>query len=167
MDTMRIMRGEPPRPTGDGFYRGKRWSARIIIDGTRLRERVETLLIKGDSVFLQFTDENSYRIPGGGTERYCSMMEQASRECEEEIRVTPERMEYFGYYIMPSNRMPEFYDGSCCHVFVGQYGRKYHGYVAKDLQEAEMMRYGKFYRISDVASKLKPAHLAAIKEYLG
>lgn len=155
---------QEPSPSTNGFFKDGVWNSLVVKNGKRYRERVETLILRGDSVFLRKKSTSDYKIPGGSTEKNRSMKDQAISECQEEARLTPRNLKYFGCYEKPYVKGPE-YDGYICHIFVGEFFKKYSGNIDECDRDEKMLREGKFYKLGEVSDILIPEHINAIKAY--
>ena len=155
---------QAPSPSTNGFLKDGVWNSLVVKNGKRYRERVETLILRGDSVFLRKKSTSDYKIPGGSTEKNRSMKDQAISECQEEARLTPHNLKYFGCYEKPYLKGPE-YDGYICHIFVGEFFKKYSGNIDECDRDEKMLREGKFYKLGEVSDILIPEHINAIRAY--
>ncbi len=155
---------QEPSPSTNGFLKDGVWNSLVVKNGKRYRERVETLILRGDSVFLRKKSTSDYKIPGGSTEKNRSMKDQAISECQEEARITPRNLKYFGCYEKPYMKGPE-YDGYICHIFVGEFFKKYSGHIDECDRDEKMLREGNFYKLGEVSDILIPEHINAIKLY--
>lgn len=159
-----------PEPTKDGFYGAhpgsnkKVWNSLVLINNKRYRERVETLIIKGDKVLLRFIDDTNYKLPGGSSEPNSSLMQQAINECQEEVHITPKNLKYYGAYTKPYVNGSDYY-GYYAHVFVGEYGEAYTKRVAAEDRDDKMLKECKWYPIKSVYKKLQSEHRNAIDLY--
>ena len=170
------------KPVQTGFIdnNSNRWNSIWENDGKRYREKVETLIIKGDSVYLAFINEKKYNIPGGSSEPNKTLSEQAACECKEEARILIDNIRYFTTYDYEYNEtelkrqpfcmrtVPEDkrWIGKHIHLFVANYAGDFKGYVEKQDRDYLFTRNGRFYNIKKIYSKLRPEHQLALKEFV-
>ena len=160
-----------------GGYYGEEgiWNS-IIYDkesGKYLRERVETLIINKDKVFLRMIpgSKNKYRLPGGSTEKGLTLEAQAINECNEESKLNIKNIYYTGikYTNLRKSdwvkKLPFQWEGTLSHVFVANYAGKHKQPIHKIDEDNDMSKNGKFYKISEVYSILSPEHQKAIDRY--
>lgn len=162
-----------PTPLGGYDINGK-WNSLLVLDNKNYRERCEALIFHNDSIYMVISKNGeTYRLPGGGTELYCTIEEQVKNECEEEARITIDEVSFIGTYKTEfKNREPfdiglDFiYDGSVTHLFTAKYDSNYTGFIDDLDKDDNMYNYGHFYKISEVYHMLKPIHKMAVDMYL-
>jgi hypothetical protein len=76
-----------------GFYSNGKWNSVKEINGKLYRHRVECLVFKDDEIYLQKKGD-TYRIPGGSTEKNVSDDQQVKNECLEEARIVVDNVQY-------------------------------------------------------------------------
>ena len=168
------------KPVKTGFIDNSvnRWNSLYYKGEDKYREKVETLIIKGDSVYLAFIDDNKYNIPGGSSEPNKTLSEQAVCECEEEAKIVIDNIRYFMTYdydytpeelkkqprIMKSIPEDKRWIGKHIHLFVADYKEDYKGYVEKQDRDYLFTKNGKFYNIKKIFKKLRPEHQLALRE---
>lgn len=123
-----------------GFFYNGIWNSVVYRGNEVLRERSELLVIKGNSIFMDIRDDG-IRLPGGSTEKDISIIETAIKECQEEAKITPSNVKYYGYYIelfrngkrtpkwILESHFPVTYTGYLTHVCVGTYEENFTGYI--------------------------------------
>lgn len=155
-----------PKPTSSGWYGDNHvWNSLVVRGRKRYRERVETLIYKDPGmVLIRQTSDGKYKLPGGSSEPGKSLKDQAIKECQEEVHITPKDLIYYGSYIKPYTKGSD-YDGYICHYFVGSYDKPYTGKVRKEDQDDKMLKGSKWYYYNDVAELLTDDHLNALHDY--
>nr|DAR24435.1 MAG TPA: cysteine peptidase [Caudoviricetes sp.] len=154
-----------PKPTSNGWYGDNHvWNSLIVRGNKRYRERVEVLVHREDKVLLRIKSSSTYSIPGGSSEPGRSLKDQAIKECQEEVHVTPKDLIYYGSYVKPYMNSSD-YDWYICHYFVGKYDKPYTGKVRKEDQDDKMLKESKWYPVSEVDTMLSDAHLNALYDY--
>ncbi|MCM1230127.1 MAG: GNAT family N-acetyltransferase [Ruminococcus flavefaciens] len=156
-----------PKPTQDGWI-GTRgvWNSKRVIKGKSYREIVETIIVRGDQILIRIKPDGSYRFPGGSTEPNITLAQQAIKECQEEVHVTPKNLKYYGHYQFFFDKGIE-YDGKYVHVFVGEYDKDFNGYVKKVDQDEKMLKESTWRPISEVYSMLQKEHQDALNAWRG
>lgn len=154
-----------PKPTSNGWYGDNHvWNSLIVRGNKRYRERVEVLVHREDKVLLRIKSNSTYSIPGGSSEPGRSLKDQAIKECQEEVHITPKDLIYYGSYVKPYMNSSD-YDWYICHYFVGKYDKPYTGKVRKEDQDDKMLKESKWYPVSEVDTMLSDAHLNALYDY--
>ena len=154
-----------PKPTSNGWYGDNHvWNSLIVRGNKRYRERVEVLVHREDKVLLRIKSNSTYSIPGGSSEPGRSLKDQAIKECQEEVHITPKDLIYYGSYVKPYMNNSD-YDWYICHYFVGKYDKPYTGKVRKEDQDDKMLKESKWYPVSEVDTMLSDAHLNALYDY--
>ena len=168
--TLGVGKTQAPKATLDGFEGNDgTWNSVIKNDriGESYRERVETLVFSGDTVYLAFMPDGSYKIPGGGTEPGISMEETAVKECQEEAFITPKNIGYVGSYGRKDkvDNPDSPYNGNITHLFVGEFGSEYRGTVHDADLDPKIRNAGRFYEIDQVYDRLSVFHRRAIDNW--
>lgn len=107
----------------------------IKIDGKEYRPRCEVIVLDGDKALVDPTNSRGsmgYSMPGGGIDPQESIADGAKRECEEEARVIPKKIDYTGLawnMHFANTKQKIAYDGSVSFICVAEYGKKFKGYV--------------------------------------
>lgn len=146
------------------------------IDGI-LRARSEVLITRKNKVYLYFTKDGSYKIPGGTWDELDGdHAEDAKREAQEEAMITVKSIKYIGTYVNMSDErkkwmirvIPEdnWWDGYYNQLYIGEYGSEFLGYIEEIDRDDDMTKHGRFYNILDIIDRLKPQHQYALMEYL-
>jgi ADP-ribose pyrophosphatase YjhB (NUDIX family) len=161
-----------PNPTQDGFYKpGKKsWYSRVMVNGYSYRERVETLIIDHrfgdrDYVLINFKNDGTYELPGGGSEPNMTLEDSAIRECREEVRIEVSGLLYCGQYALTYDRPGDDYYGVINHVFIGKRAQKYEGHIDLEDRDPDMLQNSKWYEVNTIFNKLRPEHKKAIGLY--
>ena len=168
--TLGVGKTQAPKATLDGFEGNDgTWNSVIKNDriGESYRERVETLIFSGDTVYLAFMPDGSYKIPGGGTEPGISMEETAVKECQEEAFITPKNIGYVGSYGKKDkvDNPDSPYNGNITHLFVGEFGSEYRGTVHDADLDPKIRNAGRFYEIDQVYDRLSVFHRRTIDNW--
>ena len=170
----------------DGFYfefekgdpESIRWNAIKWINGEPWRDAVETMVFKGDKVFLLEKNregEDYYRMPGGSKEPSVPDIKQAENEINEEAKLTVKwvkgPLSTRTYTYKPGTKWtkklaPFNYKGKIMDIYMAKYDGKYNKPVAKVDRHESMANYGKFMNITDVYDNLKPQHKLVVDAYL-
>lgn len=151
------------------------WNSIVVFSGDNhvYRVRVETLIIKDNSIFLKFYPKDNkrlYTIPGGSIAKEVSNIEQAKNECKEEARIVVKNIQSTGVtykeYIDPPkwaiSSQPVNWNGNFTEVYVAEYDKKYNGHIDK-VDEDRFMMTGKFYNINKVFQYLRKEHKQALQ----
>lgn len=170
------------KPVQNGFVdpTNNRWNSLYVINGRNYREKCETLIIKGDSVYLAFINEDKYSIPGGSSEPNRTLSEQAANECKEEARILINNINYvmsydYDYTEKELKKQPKYmvnipedkrWVGKHIHLFTAEFVGPYKGYVEKADRDYLFINKGKFYNIKKIFKKLRPEHQLALREYM-
>ena len=153
-----------------GFYHKGVWNSLIKYKGKLCRYKVETLILDGKgNVYLQKVENGKYRIPGGSTEKICSNIEQAVRECLEEARIIVKDIIYSGVnYIENTTQkqkqwavehdMPIVYDAYLHELYIAKFDRYDKVFKPDPKDYDDMFKTGRFYPISD----LNTTHMVAL-----
>lgn len=154
-----------PKPTSNGWYGDNHvWNSLVVRGRKRYRERVEVLIHREDKVLLRIKPNGVYALPGGSSEPAHSLKDQAIKECQEEVHITPKDLIYYGSYTKPYTKGSD-YDGYICHYFVGKYDKPYTGKVRKEDQDDKMLEESKWYPVSEVDTLLSDEHFNALHDY--
>ena len=173
-----------PMGTSNGFISKDGWrNPTVQISGYTLRERSEILLLKENKILLQRRDpweSNDYKIPGGGTDSFLSVIETAIKECQEEALVTPTNVKYYGAYTrlfkdgtpVPKwlknrngGKFPIDLDGYYTHVCVGVYKEDYKEKIAEHDKD-DFYKKAKWVPIEEARKFLIDHHRKALDQYL-
>ena len=157
-----------------GFYdRHGCWNSIIERDGELFRGRVETLILKEDKIFLQFTNNHKthYRIPGGSYNKNILNINQAKNECKEEARIIIKDIyftneSYVEYKNKNHIKSKLKWNGDINEIYIANYDSDYNGIVYNKDIDNDMYNKGKFYYISDVIDNLKPEHQKVLIKHL-
>ena len=161
----RIALPKEPKPTSNGWYGDNHvWNSLVVRGRNRYRERVEVLIHRDDNVLLRIKPNGAYALPGGSSEPTHSLKDQAIKECQEEVHITPKDLIYYGSYVKPYMNSSD-YDWYICHYFVGKYDKPYTGKVRKEDQDDKMLKESKWYPLSEVDTLLSDEHLNALHDY--
>lgn len=148
------------------------WDSLIKIGNKYYRKRVETLVLKDDKILLAYFPKGDIRIPGGSTEYNKEDIDQASKECNEEVKIKIKNIKYSNInYIEEFKRdwwsiLPIEYDGSYTNIYVAEYAGPYLGKIKKQDQDSDMLKYSKWYDLDKVYNDLKPEWQLALSKYL-
>lgn len=160
----------------NGGYYGEdgTWNSIMVFTGDNhvYRIRVETLIIKDDSIFLKFYPRDNkrvYTVPGGSISKDISNMEQAINECKEEARIVVKNIQSTGITYKEITNPPKWavssqpvnWNGNFTEVYVAEYDKKYIGHINK-VDEDKFMMTGKFYTIDKVYPYLRKEHKQAL-----
>ena len=166
-----------------GFYdKDGIWNSIVKIDGELYRGRVETLVFRDGSLYIQLVNKKEndngtkYRIPGGSLERGVPNQEQAHAECMEEARLLIKNCKFSGVTYNEITGMPKWakaidppveWVGKHTEVYYAEFDKLYTGYIKKKDREEAMLRDGKFLPIEDVYNILIPEHQKVVDMYIG
>jgi len=154
-----------PKPTSDGWYGDNHvWNSLIVKGRKRYRERVEVLVHREDKVLLRIKPNGTYALPGGSSEPTRSLKDQAIKECQEEVHITPKDLIYYGSYVKPYTNNQD-YDWYLCHYFIGKYDKPYTGKVRKEDRDDKMLNESKWYPLGEIDTLLSDEHLNALHDY--
>lgn len=154
-----------PEPTSNGWYGDNHvWNSLVVRGRKRYRERVEVLIHRDDNVLLRIKTDKTYALPGGSSEPAHSLKDQAIKECQEEVHITPKDLIYYGSYTKPYTKGSD-YDGYICHYFIGRYDKPYTGKVRKEDQDDKMLKESKWYPLGEVDTLLSDEHMNALHDY--
>ena len=159
---------QAPKATLDGFTQDDgTWNSLVKDEpsGKNYRERVETLIFSGNTVYLAFMPDGSYKIPGGGTEPGVSMEESAIKECKEEAFIIPKNLAFVDTYAKDYKEKKGIYDGGITNLFVGEFGSEYTGTVHDEDLDPKIRDNGRFYDIDQVYDRLTPFHRRAVDKW--
>ena len=144
----------------------------------KCRGRSELLVIKGNSVYLAKDKEGlygNYSVPGGGWDATEPHDVSASREAEEEARLSTKNVQYGGNYLTEypephkwvQEKIPkkEQWRGYYTEVYIGEYTGKFNGHIDEEDKD-DIINVGKFYPISEVQDILNPVHRRIIDAYI-
>ena len=150
------------------------WNSIIIFnnDNHIYRCRVETLIVRKNSIFLKFFPKDHkrvYTIPGGSTGKDVSNIDQAINECREEARINVKNIQSTGITYKEYSTAPDWaiasqyvnWNGNHTEVYVAEYDGKFTGHVDK-IDEDKFMMTGKFYDINKVYPYLRKEHKEAL-----
>lgn len=156
---------EPEYFTHDGMN-----NSVIKVNGKKYRKRVETLVIKDDTVYVA-RKKGIVIVPGGSTEPDVDDITQAIHECQEEAHITPKELKYIGYYVTDydsNNPRPKWmddlvvkYDGIITLVYIGKYHKAYNKYV-KLRDRSQVIANGDFVPIESVIGEMNDIHKEAL-----
>lgn len=147
------------------------WNSLKVINGKNYRNRIETLIIRGDKVLLNKTKKGEIKLPGGSTEFDKPEVEQAMTECEEEVHIIVKNIRPTGETYMEDKTsawtkiLPLQYDGRFTTVYIAEYDKPYRGKVAKVDQDPGMLKGSKWYKIEDVYDELRPEWQRALIKF--
>lgn len=148
------------------------WNSLMKVGNKYYRKRAETLVLKGNKILLAYFPKGDIRIPGGSTEYGKEDIDQASIECNEEVRIKVKNMKYSGInYIEEFRRdwwsiLPIQYDGRYTDIYVAEYAGPYLGKIEKQDKDPDMLKYSKWYDLDKVYNDLKPEWQLALSKYL-
>ena len=163
-----------------GFYDNDGiWNSIIEVDGYDnmiFRKRVEVLILDDSGNIYLNKKRDSYRIPGGSSEKGIDDAIQAANEAKEEARLLIKDVVYTGiHYIKVHDKeyiktcwfkdLPIVWDGQYTKVYIAKYNKKYNGHINKLDTDEDMFRNGRFYPIKSVYNILKPEHRKALEGY--
>lgn len=154
-----------------------RWNAIKWINGEAWRDAVETLVFKGDKVFVleKDKDHDNYRVPGGSKEPTVPDIKQAENEINEEARMTVKWVKgpyaSYSYTYKPGTKWtkklaPFKYAGKMLDVYIAKHDGKYDKPVAKVDRHDNIANNGKFVSIGKIYDSLRPEHRQAIDAYM-
>lgn len=176
-----IVTNKTPNFIEGGFYGADTgiWNSIIMFKNDKkvYRHRVEVLIIdSSDRVYLHITDKekNTYRIPGGSTERYKSPEEQGISECREEARINIKNIINSNQVYREDSKPPKWlekekqpmvYTGKYTEVYVAEFDSIDSRFVDINDRDPEMTTKGKFYPINEVWPILRKEHQDAIRYF--
>lgn len=144
----------------------------------KCRGRSELLVIKGDNIYLAKDKEGlygNYSVPGGGWDPKEPHDVSASREAEEEARLSTKNVQYGGNYLTEypephkwvQEKIPkkDQWRGYYTEVYIGEYTGKFNGHIDEEDKD-DIINVGKFYPISEVRDILNPVHRRIIDAYI-
>lgn len=144
----------------------------------KCRGRSELLVIKGNSVYLAKDKEGlygNYSVPGGGWDATEPHDVSASREAEEEARLSTTNVQYGGNYLTEYDEPKKWvkekipkkdqWRGYYTEVYIGEYTGKFNGHIDEEDKD-DIINVGKFYPISEVRDVLNPVHRRIIDAYI-
>ena len=158
---------------GGYFDLNGNWNSIIKLydEGDKLfRGRVETLVLNGSSIYLNICNNgNKYRIPGGSYGYNCSLAKQAKIEVLEECKIVVDNIRYSNIsYKRIYDNDPNFeygrvhWNGTYTQLFVADFKKYFSGYIDDNVFDADMHKYGKFYKIDEIYNILIPEHRKCI-----
>ena len=159
---------QAPKATLDGFTSDDGTWNSVVKDemsGKSYRERVETLIFSGNTVYLAFKPDGSYKIPGGGTEPGVPMEQSAIKECKEEAFIIPKNLAFVDTFAEECDKGNKNYNGRITNLFVGEFGSEYTGTVHDVDLDPFIRENGRFYEIEEVYYKLSPFHQKGIDKW--
>ena len=134
-----------------------RWNSALLIDNHFLRYRVETLVLKGNQVYLYYNeDRNEYEIPGGSIDPSRSHEDQAFNEVKEEagIFITKPINSEISYTKVYDDANEDGYEGCFNEVYVAKYISQSNARIDPIDKYPEMKKNGKFYDIHQIYGSL-------------
>ena len=158
-----------------GYEHNGLYNSIVEVEGfkEKFRGRSEVLIIRGDYVYLSF-NKDGYKIPGGSWDRNEDRMYAAKREAEEESRIIVKNIRSNGSYLEMYDKpkkwvletIPKEYQwtGYYTELYIAEYDKRYTGYIA-DEDKDDIIKTGKFYKISDVYKKLNKYHQQALAPF--
>lgn len=156
-----------------GYEHNGLYNSIVEVEGfkEKFRGRSEVLIIRGDYVYLSF-NKDGYKIPGGSWDRNEDHMYAAKREAEEESRIIVKNIRSNGSYLEMYDKpkkwvletIPKEYQwtGYYTELYIAEYDKRYTGYIA-DEDKDDIIKTGKFYKISEVYDKLNKYHQKALE----
>ena len=123
------------KPSQEGFIGHGSWNAIKKVNGEPYRERVEVIIFNKelDKVLIGTKkSDGSVKLPGGGTDKNSSLESQATKECQEEVKVNIDNLKYIGSYSMPNKQAgykDDVYKGQYTYLYLAIYDSDYTGYI--------------------------------------
>lgn len=163
-----------------GIYVGDVYNPIVELKGMdfKARGRSELLVVDGDKVYIGKNKSGvygNYSVPGGGWEQGEPHSVSATREAEEEARLSTKNIQYVGKYltiydeVKPwlKDKVPEkdWWRAYYTEVYIAEYDHAYKGHI-DEVDKDDLIKVGKFYPIKEVRKILNPIHRKALDDYL-
>ena len=157
----------------DGGFVGKNntWHSVISLNGKLYRDRVETIILNGNQVFVKKKPNGDYYLPGGSTEDGVSKIDQAIAECHEEAHMNVKNVEATGitykkeydkkFSTMSKTGIPFEYYGAQTEIFIADYDSSFKGKI-KSVDEDPFILSGKWYSTKECFSFFEKEHRQAL-----
>ena len=148
------------KPSQEGFMGHGSWNAIKRVDGEPYRERVEVIIFNKDldKVLIGTKRYNGrVKLPGGGTDKNSSLESQATKECQEEVKVNIDNLKYIGSYSMPNKQTgykDDVYKGQYTYLYLATYDSDYTGYIRPEDLDS-LYNTAKWMNIYDTKELLK------------